>query len=409
VVLACDGIDTGYGKMQVLFGAGFDVGAGEAVALLGTNGAGKSTLLRVAAGVLPAWQGRVVLGGEDVTSLDPVERLRRGLVTVPGGRGVFPNLTVGENLKLAAWMFRSDNDYVKAATESVLERFPILRTRWAEPAGNLSGGEQQMLTLGQAFLSRPRLLMIDELSLGLAPVIVEQLLGIVRDIAEQGTTIILVEQSVNVALTVAQRAVFMEKGEVKFSGPTSELMARPDILRSVYLKGAGGGGGVASYGRQRSLAATVPGAPPAMALELRGIRKRYGGIQVIDGVSLTLEEGKVLGLIGPNGAGKTTLFDIISGFVVADEGEILLFGEDVSALPPDQRAKVGLVRSFQDARLFPSLTVTENIAVALEQHLTSKSTVGAALHLPNVRKAEQAIKRRIERLVRLMNLEELQF
>jgi branched-chain amino acid transport system ATP-binding protein len=195
---------------------------------------------------------------------------------------------------------------------------------------------------------------------------------------------------------------------VKFSGPTSELMARPDILRSVYLKGAGGGGGVASYGRQRSLAATVPGAPPAMALELRGIRKRYGGIQVIDGVSLTLEEGKVLGLIGPNGAGKTTLFDIISGFVVADEGEILLFGEDVSALPPDQRAKVGLVRSFQDARLFPSLTVTENIAVALEQHLTSKSTVGAALHLPNVRKAEQAIKRRIERLVRLMNLEELQ-
>jgi branched-chain amino acid transport system ATP-binding protein len=289
----------------------------------------------------------------------------------------------------------------------VLDRFPALRRRLGAVAGDLSGGEQQMLTLGQAFLSRPRLLMIDELSLGLAPAIVEQLLGIVKDIAANGTTIILVEQSVNVALTVARRAVFMEKGEVRFTGPTAELLARPDILRSVYLKGAGGGGGnIASYGAQRSILARPAGAPPATALEVSGISKRYGGVQVLYDVSIALEEGKVLGLIGPNGAGKTTLFDVISGFVTPDDGQILLFGDDVTALAADERAALGLVRSFQDARLFPSLTVVENIAVALERQLEAKSTIGAALHLPNVRKAEQSIGRRIDRLIRLMNLDD---
>ena len=401
-------LDVHYDQVQILFNLDFEVEEGEVIALLGTNGAGKSTLLRAISGLTPASNGAIFFDGEDITFLPPSAHAAKGIIQVPGGRGVFPNLTVAENLKLAAWMFRSDDEYVKTATESVLERFPSLRKRWSEQAGNLSGGEQQMLTLGQAFLSKPRLLMIDELSLGLAPVIVEQLLDIVRDIADGGTTIILVEQSVNVALTVAKRAVFMEKGEVKFSGPTAELMSRPDILRSVYLKGAGGGGGsIASYGKQRSLVGSVPGAPPATALELKGIAKRYGGIQVVEDVNITLEEGKVLGLIGPNGAGKTTLFDIISGFVTPEAGEILLFGEDVTGLAPDQRAKVGLVRSFQDARLFPPLTVTENIAVALEQHLTSKSTIGAALHLPNVRKAEEGIQRRIDRLIRLMNLDEM--
>jgi branched-chain amino acid transport system ATP-binding protein len=401
-------LDVHYDQVQILFNLDFEVEEGEVIALLGTNGAGKSTLLRAISGLTPASNGAIFFDGEDITFLPPSSHAAKGIIQVPGGRGVFPNLSVAENLKLAAWMFRSDDAYVTSATEAVLDRFPILRTRWSEPAGNLSGGEQQMLTLGQAFLSKPRLLMIDELSLGLAPVIVEQLLGIVQDIADAGTTIILVEQSVNVALTVAKRAVFMEKGEVKFSGPTAELMSRPDILRSVYLKGAGGGSGsIAGYGKQRSLVGSVPGAPPATALELKGIAKRYGGIQVVEDVDIALEEGKVLGLIGPNGAGKTTLFDIISGFVTPDEGEILLFGEDVTSLPPDQRAKVGLVRSFQDARLFPPLTVTENIAVALEQYLTSKSTIGAALHLPNVRKAEQGIQRRIDRLIRLMNLDEM--
>jgi branched-chain amino acid transport system ATP-binding protein len=399
-------LDVRYDQVQILFNLDFEVDDGEVVALLGTNGAGKSTLLRAISGLTAASNGAIFFDGEDITFLPPSAHAARGIIQVPGGRGVFPNLTVAENLRLAAWLFRRDDDYVTTATESVLDRFPALRARLGATAGDLSGGEQQMLTLGQAFLSRPRLLMIDELSLGLAPTIVEQLLGIVKDIAELGTTIILVEQSVNVALTVARRAVYMEKGEIRFSGPTAELLARPDILRSVYLKGAGGGAGtIAGYGAQRSILGATP-TEPATALDITGITKRYGGVQVLDGVDIALEEGKVLGLIGPNGAGKTTLFDVISGFVTPEDGEVVLFGEDVTALPPDERAKLGLVRSFQDARLFPSLTVTENIAVALEQQLAAKSTVGAALHLPAVRKAERSIERRIDRLIRLMNLDE---
>src|SRR6201999_2080277 len=171
------------------------------------------------------------------------------VVQVPGGQGVFPTLSVGEHLRLASWLHRKDKARVKAATEHVLELFPILADRLDEPAGNLSGGQQQMLALGMAFIEKPRLLMIDELSLGLAPAIVEQLLPIVRDISAQGTTIILVEQSVNLALTIADTAYFMEKGEIRFHGPTAELLERPDVLRSVFLEGARSGmddvGGVA--------------------------------------------------------------------------------------------------------------------------------------------------------------------
>src|SRR5439155_18935564 len=178
--------------------------------------------------------------GEDITYLPAYEHAGRGIILVNGGRGVFPTLSVSENLRLAAWMFRDDEAYVAEALEKVLGFFPVLRERLAEPAGNLSGGEQQMLTLSQAFLSRPRLLMIDELSLGLAPAIVTQLLEIVRAIHEAGTTVVLVEQSVNLALTVARRAVYMEKGEVRFTGPTADLLDRADILHSVFLKGTGG-------------------------------------------------------------------------------------------------------------------------------------------------------------------------
>src|SRR3989442_6309685 len=258
-----------------------------------------------------------------------------------------------------------------------------------------------MLTLAQAFLSRPRLLMIDELSLGLAPSVVEQLLGIVRSIHDQGTTVVLVEQSVNVALDLAQRAVFMEKGEIKFSGPTEELMGRPDILRSVYLKGTAGAGGRLAV---RAPEWTDPGAAPELALDVRHVTVSFGGIRAVDDVSFTLEEGRVLGFIGPNGAGKTTLFDAVSGFVRPSRGTTLLFGEDITHLGPDGRVGAGLLRSFQDARPFPNLTVRENLPVALERHLESRSSVAGALHLPNVRSSEAKANRRVERLVELFAL-----
>jgi branched-chain amino acid transport system ATP-binding protein len=236
-ILVCKGVDVSYGPVQVLFGVDFSVKEGEIVALLGTNGAGKSTLLRAISGLVSPGSGAIFFDGEDVTGLEPEESFQHGLVQVPGGRVIFPGLTVKENFDVAVWAGRRPKDEAQAAVEEVLEIFPSLRKRWDQKAAVLSGGEAQMLTLGQALIAKPKLLMIDELSLGLAPVVVEELLKIVRRINADGTAVILVEQSINVALTVAERACFMEKGEIRYTGPTSELLDRPDILRSVFLSG----------------------------------------------------------------------------------------------------------------------------------------------------------------------------
>jgi len=237
-ILVVRDLDVSYGPVQVLFNVDLELKEGEILALLGTNGAGKSTLLKAISGLVPAQRGAIFFDGEDVTGLEPEDSFQYGLVQVPGGRGIFPGLTVKENLDVAAWASRRPKVETTAAIEEILTTFPALRKRYTQNAAVLSGGEQQMLTLGQALIAKPKLLMIDELSLGLAPVVVEELLKIVRRIHESGTAVILVEQSVNVALTVADRACFMEKGEIRFSGPTSELLDRPDILRSVFLSGA---------------------------------------------------------------------------------------------------------------------------------------------------------------------------
>ena len=188
---------------------------------------------------------------------------------VPGGAGVFPSLTVDENLRLAGWLRRKDDpEGTETALTRAIEHFPILGQRGHEPAGDLSGGQQQMLALGMALIARPKLLMIDELSLGLAPVVVEHLLPLVREIRDDGTTVILVEQSVNLALTVADRAYFMEKGEIRFQGPTAELLERPDVLRSVFLEGAGanGAGRPKAKVRRRESERPVEESGPAIAI-----------------------------------------------------------------------------------------------------------------------------------------------
>ncbi len=245
-ILVCRGVEVAYDQVQVLFGVDMDVRPGEIVALLGTNGAGKSTLLKAISGVVDPIGGAIWFDGGDITHTDAVATVTAGIVQVPGGKAVFPTLTVAEHLRAGGWLYRDDTEYLDSATEEVYEIFPRLRERRDQMAGNLSGGEQQMLALGMAFIAKPKLLMIDELSLGLAPTIVEQLLGIVRRIKDSGTAIVLVEQSINVALTVAERAYFLEKGEVRFEGPTAELLERDDIVRSVFLEGASGpsaGGG----------------------------------------------------------------------------------------------------------------------------------------------------------------------
>ena len=237
-ILVCQHVDVSYGQVQVLFDVSFELGEGEIVALLGTNGAGKSTLLRAISGLVPVQRGVIFFDGEDITGMEPEDTFAAGLVQMPGGRGIFPGLTVRENLEVAAWASGRSRDEQRKATGQVLDLFPVLGRRINQPAGVLSGGEQQMLTLGRAFIGRPRLLMIDELSLGLAPIVVEDLLQVVRSINEQGAAVILVEQSMNLALTVAERALFMEKGEIRFTGSTADLIERDDIVRAVFLGSA---------------------------------------------------------------------------------------------------------------------------------------------------------------------------
>jgi ABC-type branched-subunit amino acid transport system ATPase component/predicted MFS family arabinose efflux permease len=428
-LLLARGIEVHYDGVQVLFGVDLEVDEGEIVALLGTNGAGKSTVLRALSGLVQPSAGAVIFDGRDLTHAPPDEVAARGIAQVPGGQGVFGQLSVADNLRLAAWLQRRRPAEARQATERVLETFPILRDRLDESAGNLSGGQQQMLTLGMAFIGRPRLLMIDELSLGLAPAVVAQLLEMVRLLKDQGRTIILVEQSVNIALTVAERAYFLEKGEVRFQGPTAELLDRPDLLRSVFLSdGAAGApqvsatpGGNGDAPQPASVRAGsgdvrtpeqgadgMSAADRPVVLEVRDVTRSFGGVRALDGVSFDVVAHEILGFIGPNGAGKTTLFDVISGFIPADRGSIRLHTEagwrDLDRLRSDLRAWEGLGRSFQDGRLFAGLTVAETIAVACEQRIEVRDPVASCLRLPWVRASERHLAADVGQLVELLGL-----
>jgi branched-chain amino acid transport system ATP-binding protein len=411
-LLLCRGLQVFYGNVQVLFDVDFEVDAGEIIALLGTNGAGKSTLLKAISGVVEADKGAVIFDGRDITHAPPREIAMLGVAQVPGGQGVFPSLSVRENLRVAGWLDRRQRLDLASRTEEVLTQFPQLVGRLDDPAADLSGGQQQMLALGMAFLGRPRLLLIDELSLGLAPVVVEQLLPMVRAIRAQGTTIILVEQSVNLALMLAETAYYMEKGEIRFHGRTADLLARPEVLRAVFLNGTRAGNGNATATGSLppvSASATAPVVAATLALapslEAEELTVRFGGIQAVDHVSLAVAPGEIVGIIGPNGAGKTTLFDLICGFTRASSGRVLLGGRDVSHEGPDRRARAGLGRSFQDARLFPSLTVEEAIAVALDRWVEVKDPINPALHLPAAFDSEQHVRDRVDELIALFNLE----
>ena len=237
-MLACRHVNFAYGPLQVLFDVTFTVDAGEAVALLGTNGAGKSTLLRVISGLGIPFGGSVHFRGADVTYLDAERRTRLGVTTVLGGRAIFPSMTVADNLRVYGFSHGRNRRKVDAGIDTVFETFPSLASRRNDSASLLSGGMQQMLALGQAYMVGPQLLLIDELSLGLAPVVVSNLLQMVQRINAQGCAIVLVEQSVNIALSVVDHAYFMEKGEIRFDGNSADLLDRSDLLRSVFLQGA---------------------------------------------------------------------------------------------------------------------------------------------------------------------------
>ena len=256
-LLAVRELSVGYDGVVVLADVAIEIGEGEIVALVGTNGAGKSTLLRAIGGVVEADHGAIVFDGRDITHLPPDEIARLGVAQVPGGEGIFPNLRVEDNLRVAAWQGRRRGEHDADMIDEALTTFPTLASRREERAANLSGGQQQMLALAMATITRPKLFLIDELSLGLSPIVVEQLLGAIESMRQGGTAILLVEQSMNVAVAVADRVYVMETGVVRFSGTADELAAHPELLWSVYLqkasealgvagarsRGAAGGGG----------------------------------------------------------------------------------------------------------------------------------------------------------------------
>ena len=463
-LLECHGLEVSYGRNKVLHGVDVHVGAGEVLGLLGTNGAGKSTLLRAISGLTPPKHGKVHFDGKDTTGSSPMKMARLGLAYMPGGRGIFPDLSVAENLRMATWVTRKDKEHCAAAVERAIELFPALTTRMEDRAGLLSGGQQQMLALAQALVQGPagqdgkpgaRVLLIDELSLGLAPAIVSELLEVVRHLRDQGLGILLVEQSAELALKVSDRAMFLEKGEVRFSGPAQEILERGDLIRSVFLAGAleqaddelphieglevpeidpeavhearlhlddlaypvepdedsDAGEDGAEDGDEdtadivEALNAAADAAPvPRVAIATRNLRKTFGGVAAIAGVDIDIRAGEIVGLMGPNGAGKTTILDAMSGFLVPDTGRVYFNGTDVTDLTPQARAHLGLGRSFQDAKLFPGLTVTETIAVSCERWVTSREPLAAALRLPASLLSEIDVTERVDRIIKLLGL-----
>jgi len=224
-----------FGVIHALKGISLTVNAGEIVTLIGANGAGKTTTLRTASGLKKPTSGEILFNGENITNLSPQDRVKMGISHVPEGRRVFPSMSVLENLEMGAYL-RRDKEGIAKDLEMVYERFPILADRRKQAAGTLSGGEQQMLAIGRGLMSRPKILFLDEPSMGLAPLLVQEIFNIIKDINKAGTTILLIEQNASMALQIADRAYVMETGSIVLSGTGADLMQSEDIKKA-YLGG----------------------------------------------------------------------------------------------------------------------------------------------------------------------------
>ncbi len=233
-VLRIEDLQVNYGGIEAVRGISFDVNAGEIVTLIGANGAGKSSTLRSISGLVKPGSGRIVFEGEEITGKDPTQIVSKGIMMVPEGRRIFPNLTVLENLKIGAYLRKDELD---ADIERVYGYFPRLKERSWQEGGTLSGGEQQMLAVGRALMGRPKLLMMDEPSLGLAPIVVQEIFEIIRQIHDGGTTVLLIEQNANMALHVADRAYVIENGKIAMEG-TGAALLQDEKVRAAYLGSA---------------------------------------------------------------------------------------------------------------------------------------------------------------------------
>jgi branched-chain amino acid transport system ATP-binding protein len=357
---------------------------GGVVAVLGNNGAGKSSLLRAISGTLGEEGGAVDGGtirfaGERIDRRNPADVVRRGVLHVPEGRRIFGGLTVEENLRAGAVAARSAavRDEGRAR---VYELFPILADRRRQRAGLLSGGEQQMLAIGRALMGGPRILLLDEPSLGLAPKIVDRIGDVITEINQQGTTVVLVEQNAAMALRVADEAFVLEAGRVSLHGPAAQL-AQTDEVRDRYL-------GV--VGERAAAPAVAPAETATTGREVRelvvdGLSVRFGGIQALTEVSFTVAPGSLHALIGPNGAGKSTCLNVLSGVYEAAEGRVRYGERELTRLPQHRIAELGVARTFQNMALSDEATVLDNLLVARHRHMRA-GFLSAALRLPWARR-----------------------
>jgi len=235
MMLNVENLQVYYGAIHALKGVGFHLEKGEIVALIGANGAGKSTVLNTISGLLHPREGSVTFEGRQIDKIPPQEIVSQGVIQVPEGRKIFPKMTVTENLEMGAYI-QTDRQVIQRDMEAVFQRLPRLQDRRKQLGGTLSGGEQQMLAIGRALMAHPNLLLLDEPSMGLSPILVEQIFDIIQDINEQGTSILLVEQNAQMALAVADRAYVLETGRITMQGTGDDLLQDPDIIKA-YLGG----------------------------------------------------------------------------------------------------------------------------------------------------------------------------
>ncbi|WP_054936858.1 ABC transporter ATP-binding protein [Moorella stamsii] len=235
MLLKVENLNVYYGAIHALKGISLEVNEGEIVTLIGANGAGKSTTLKTISGLLRPQSGTITYQGQNINGLPAQAIVKMGISQVPEGRRIFPNLTVRENLELGAYL-RRDREGINKSMQEVFRRFPRLKERQKQMAGTLSGGEQQMLAIGRALMSRPKLMLLDEPSMGLAPILVQEIFNIIREINEQGTTILLVEQNANMALSVAHRGYVLETGRITLAGRAADL-ANSEAVKKAYLGG----------------------------------------------------------------------------------------------------------------------------------------------------------------------------
>jgi ABC-type branched-subunit amino acid transport system ATPase component len=393
----------GYAGVRAMHGVTLAVPEGRIVAVLGNNGAGKTTLLRAISGTLRMHRGAIERGSiafaGAALSAGPADIVRAGIVQVPEGRRVLADLTVEENLRAGSLSTRGRRRRADARAR-VYELFPRLHERRSQRAGLLSGGEQQMLAIGRALMSEPRLLLLDEPSLGLAPQVVERIAEIIAKINEQGTSVVLVEQNAAMALEVAHRAYVLEVGRVALEGPAREL-ARSDEVRARYL-------GVVP---DAEAPAAAP-APPTAATPARhggrelcaeGVTVRFGGLVALSEVSLTVEPGSTHAVIGPNGAGKSTLLNVLTGVYRASEGSVRYGDAVLTGLRPPKIAALGVSRTFQNLALSPMATVRDNLLLG-RHRLTKAGFVAAGLRLPGARREQVEQERLVAETAAVLDL-----